>query len=134
MDKSFSWISSKINFSPTLLSAIIHSAEKVSSFSYTLNIITFISYNQLENEAESDTKLVILVEKLPESVCKASTLASSVVSLVDIEDDIILISGCDNPATLKLPKEPVDVAEPLMFPLKSFTPWNVAPVEEPEAK
>jgi len=64
-------------------------------------------------------KSVTRVEKEPLSVCNASTLPSSVVSLVLMEDDTLVKSEFPISATIILPNEPVDVALPLTVPVLS---------------
>ena len=58
------------------------------------------------------------IDKFPPlspATVKSSSISnpSNVVILVDIEDDTILISGCDKPLTRRFPNEPVEVTEPL---------------------
>ena len=60
--------------------------------------------------------------------CKVSTLLSSVVNLLDTDSDIANMDVVPpNPITWTFPNEPVDIDEPLMFPLAVMWP------EEPEA-
>ena len=60
---------------------------------------------------------VNLVEKLPESVFHADILDVIAVILPCKDDEKTSTSGTDIPATLRLPKEPVEDIELLMLPV-----------------
>ena len=97
----------------TLASSVVNLVE-------ILELSAVIRVEKLELSAvilveKLELSAVILVENEAESTCRASTLASSVLNLVCIELDNTFKLGTDMPETLRLPNEPVEVAEPLII-------------------
>ena len=100
----------------TYLLVFVLSADNAMLSAFT----AFVAFAAVPVACDKSTCALLLIKVLPNSV-------SAVVNLVDIEDETDFKSELDNSEIVTLPKEPVEVDEPLII----FKLPDKAPLQEP---